>query len=92
MGGAAKIDGSFRLFMAPGMNHCSGGDGPSRIDAVAALEQWVEDGQAPDSIPASRVRNGVVDRTRPLCPSPQVAAYKGTGGTDQAANFACRTP
>ena len=82
----------YRLFMVPGMGHCGGGDGTSTFNMISALEQWVEDGQAPDSIPASRVRNGVVDRTRPLCPYPQVAAYKGSGSTDEAANFACRTP
>jgi feruloyl esterase len=57
---------------------------------VSALEQWVEQKKAPDQIIASRATNGVVDRTRPLCPYPQVAVYKGTGSTDEAANFACR--
>jgi feruloyl esterase len=57
---------------------------------VTALERWVEDGAAPDQIVASRTSSGVVDRTRPLCPYPQVAVYKGTGNTDDAANFACR--
>jgi len=79
-----------RLFMVPGMGHCGGGDGTSTFDMVAALDQWMTTGKAPASIPASRVRNGVVDRTRPLCPWPQVAAYKGSGSTDDAANFACK--
>ncbi len=93
MGGASNVDGSFRLFMAPGMNHCSGGDGPSRLDAVAALEQWVEQGKAPDRMVASHVSAGnQVDRTRPLCPYPQVAQYKGSGSTDDAANFGCKLP
>jgi feruloyl esterase len=87
LGGAAKIDSNFRLFMAPGMNHCSGGDGPSRIDPVAALEQWVEQGKPPDRLIASHP-----DRTRPLCPYPKVARYTGTGSTDDAANFTCATP
>jgi feruloyl esterase len=90
LGGAAKIDGSFRLFMAPGVNHCGGGDGPSRFDAVAAIEQWVEQGKAPDSLVASHASGGnPVDRTRPLCPYPQVARYAGTGSSDDAANFTC---
>jgi feruloyl esterase len=90
LGGVAKIDGSFRLFMAPAMNHCSGGDGPSRLDAVSALEQWVEQGKAPERIVASHVSAGnQVDRTRPLCPYPQVARYTGTGSTDDAVNFTC---
>jgi feruloyl esterase len=57
---------------------------------VAALEQWVETGKAPDQIPASRVRNGKADRTRPLCPFPQLATYKGSGNLDDAASFTCK--
>jgi feruloyl esterase len=81
---------SVRLFMVPGMNHCGGGAGTSSFDRVAALDQWVTTGNAPPSIPASRIRDGVVDRTRPLCPYPQVAVYKGSGSTDDAANFECK--
>jgi feruloyl esterase len=81
---------SLRLFMVPGMGHCGGGDGTSTFDMLAALDRWVENGQAPNVIPASRVKNGVVDRTRPLCPYPQVATYKGTGSIDEAANFVCK--
>jgi len=92
MGGVSKIHDSYRLFMVPGMGHCGGGDGTSTFDMVAALNQWVESGKAPEQIVASRVRNGAVDRTRPLCPYPQVATYKGSGSTDDAANFACRVP
>jgi feruloyl esterase len=90
LGGAANVHASYRLFMAPGMGHCGGGEGPNTFDMVSALEQWVEQKKAPDQIIASRATNGVVDRTRPLCPYPQVAVYKGTGSTDEAANFACR--
>jgi feruloyl esterase len=89
-GGAGKIQGSYRLFMAPGMSHCGGGDGPNTFDMVGALEQWVEKRQAPDQIVASRIREGKVDRTRPLCPYPQIATYKGSGSTDEAGNFVCR--
>jgi feruloyl esterase len=78
------------MFMVPGMAHCGGGDGPNRFDMITALEQWVEKGQAPDRIEASRLRDGKVDRTRPLCPYPQVAIYKGTGSTDEAVNFVCK--
>jgi feruloyl esterase len=92
MGGASKVSGSYRLFMAPGMGHCRGGEGPDTFDAVAALEQWVEQGRAPDRIIASHATKGVVDRTRPLCPYPQVAAYKGTGSIDDAASFTCKAP
>ncbi len=92
MGGASKVNESYRLFMIPGMDHCGFGDGPDQIDPIAVLEQWVEKGKAPDRIIASRVRDGKTDRTRPLCPYPQVATYKGTGSADDAANFSCSVP
>jgi feruloyl esterase len=83
----------YRLFMVPGMQHCTGGPGPSRFDTLSALEQWVEHGTAPDKIVASHVAaDGSVDRTRPLCPYPQQAQWKGTGSTDDAANFGCALP
>jgi feruloyl esterase len=90
LGGAANVHGSYRLFMAPGMGHCGGGAGPNTFDMVAALEQWVEQGKAPDWISASHSTSGAVDRTRPLCPYPQVAVYNGTGSIDDAASFACK--
>jgi feruloyl esterase len=90
LGRAADVQASYRLFMAPGMGHCSGGEGPNTFDMVTALERWVEQGRAPDQILASHSTNGVVDRTRPLCPYPQVSSYKGTGSSDDAANFVCR--
>jgi hypothetical protein len=89
-----------------GMDHCGGGDGPNAFDAIGAIERWVEVGKAPDRIIASHMAGGQtertpvasltiggrVDRTRPFCPYPQVAAYKGRGSTDDAANFKCKTP
>jgi feruloyl esterase len=90
LGGADSIQSAYRLFMAPGMGHCGGGEGPNTFDMLGALEQWVEHGAAPDRILASHSANGVVDRTRPLCPYPQTAAYRGTGSTDEAENFECR--
>jgi feruloyl esterase len=90
MGGASKTSNNIRLFLEPGMGHCSGGEGPNVFDKVSALEQWVEKGKAPDQILASHSSNGQVDRTRPLCPYPQVAQYKGSGSIDDAANFVCK--
>jgi feruloyl esterase len=87
--GAETVSRSYRLFMAPGMAHCGGGEGPNRFDALAALERWVEHGAPPDSIAASHTTNGRVVRTRPLCPYPQVAAYRGSGSVDDAASFTC---
>lgn len=89
--GADRVSQSYRLFMAPGMGHCGGGDGPNQFDALAALERWVEQGQPPDSLVATHSTNGRVDRTRPLCPYPLVAAYNGAGSVDDAASFTCRT-
>jgi feruloyl esterase len=87
-----QVRDSYRLFMAPGMAHCSGGEGPNTFDAVSAIEAWVEQGKAPDQIVAAHRTNNTVDRTRPLCSYPQVAQYKGSGSSDDAANFVCKTP
>ena len=92
MGGYDKTRDFFRMFVAPGMGHCAGGPGPNQFDALSALEQWVEKGIAPDALLASHSTGGKVDRTRPLCPYPQVARYKGTGSIDDAANFSCAAP
>jgi feruloyl esterase len=87
-----EVQSFYRLFMAPGMAHCGGGPGPNSFDMQAALELWVERGIAPDEIVATHSTNGVIDRLRPLCPYPKVAVYKGTGDTNDAANFVCRDP
>jgi feruloyl esterase len=90
MGGAGRLSSNYRLFMVPGMAHCGGGTGTATFDMLTALEQWVEGKKAPESIPASKVQNGATVRTRPLCAYPQVATYKGSGSTDDAANFVCK--
>jgi pimeloyl-ACP methyl ester carboxylesterase len=92
MGSLEKTRDFFRFFVAPGMGHCSGGPGPNQFDALGALEQWVEHGTAPDKLIASHSSGGKVDRTRPLCPYPQVARWKGTGSSDEAASFSCVAP
>ncbi len=92
MVGAAETTKSMRLFMAPGMMHCGGGEGPNQFDAVTILDQWLETGKAPDQMIASHSASGNVDRTRPLCPYPEVARYTGNGSTDEAANFVCTAP
>jgi feruloyl esterase len=85
-----------RLFLAPGMHHCSGGPGPNTFDALTALEDWVERGHAPRSLIATKYVNNVpaqgIERTRPLCPYPKVARYVGSGSIDNAASFECRSP
>jgi feruloyl esterase len=90
MGGAAKTSNNVRLFLEPGMAHCGGGEGPNVFDKVGTLEQWVEHSKAPERIIASHSTAGKVDRTRPLCPYPQIAQYKGSGSIDDAENFVCK--
>ena len=80
----------FRLFMVPGMFHCGGGVGCSNFDKLTPLIQWVEKGIAPDSLLGAQIVSGKTVRTRPLCPYPQVAKYKGSGSIDDAANFVCK--
>ncbi|NOT61212.1 MAG: tannase/feruloyl esterase family alpha/beta hydrolase, partial [Acidobacteria bacterium] len=107
--GQRKAKGFTRLYMAPGLQHCTGGPGPNwfgqvvtpeqadaQHDLTTALERWVETGVAPAEIIATKRQTNdaksLVVRTRPLCPYPQVARYKGKGSTDEAANFACVNP
>ena len=87
-------DDWMRLFLMPGVAHCGGGVGPDQADFLGAMERWREQGAAPGQITASRNtgRSGLTPMTRPLCPFPQVAKYKGTGSTDEAANFVCAAP
>lgn len=92
MGGLKKTQQFARLFMVPGMMHCQGGAGPSTFDALTAVEKWREDGVAPMKIIASKVVKGKVVETRPLCPYPRAAIYKGSGDTNDAANFVCGNP
>jgi feruloyl esterase len=90
--GKAQVEESVRLFMVPGMGHCGGGEGPDHFDMLAPMEQWREHGKAPAEVIASKITDGKVAFTRPLCPYPQVARYKGTGGMDRAENFVCQLP
>lgn len=97
--GAKQADAFVELYMVPGMQHCGGGPGPNDFGALVpnsldpehsmakALERWVEEGVAPKDVIAKNAA-----RTRPLCPYPQMAKYKGSGNTDDAANFTCQAP
>lgn len=99
--GSKRASQFVRLFLLPGVQHCAGGAGPSmfgqggvaRGDAAsnvsAALERWVEQGTAPEQIVATRSNPS---RSRPLCAYPKTAHYKGSGSTDEAANFECVAP
>ena len=81
----------FRMFMMPGVLHCAGGPGPDNADWAGTIVDWVENGKAPDRVIARKLgAGGAAVRTRPLCPYPQRAEYKGSGSIDDAANFVCR--
>ena len=92
VGGQQDMDAFAKLYLVPGMHHCTGGPGPNEFDMLTAMENWVEKGQAPGPATATHKTDGRVDRTRPLCPHPQVARYVGTGSVDEAANFRCEVP
>jgi feruloyl esterase len=87
--GASKGKDSLRLFLIPGMDHCGGGAGCDTFEKLAPMEQWVEKGIVPDQILTSKLADGKVLRTRPVCAYPKVATYKGKGDINDAANFAC---
>ncbi len=90
--GVSETMSFYRLFMVPGMFHCSGGPGCGSVDWLGALVAWVENGKAPDALLGAHVEKNVTTRTRPICPYPQVARYKGAGSVDEAENFACAAP
>jgi feruloyl esterase len=90
VGGEAKAADSMRLFMVPGMGHCQGGEGAGSFDPMNVIETWVEKGKAPERIDGAHISNGKVERTHPMCPYPQTAQYKGSGSSDDAANFVCK--
>ena len=90
VGGQTELDRSRGCSSIPGMHHCGGGPGPNVFDMLPALESWVEKDVAPARVVASKVDDGAVTRTRPLCPHPQVAKYSGAGSIDDAASFVCQ--
>ena len=93
MSGAENTSKFARLFLAPGVGHCAGGPGPQPSGQFEAVVRWVEEGKAPDTLTAvRRDQAGAIRRSRPLCPFPQMAKYKGTGSTDDAVNFSCAAP
>ena len=91
MGGRAQTQDFFRLFLVPGVHHCAGGPGFAQFDALTLLENWVEKGEAPNVLIASRVVNGVTER-RPVYPYPLLARYSGQGDPKDPASFVARDP
>lgn len=106
--GQANVDSFVRLYMLPGVQHCGGGPGPDTFGQSAnwpatdpqhnirvALENWVEQGTAPATLIATKVEGekaGEATMTRPMCPYPQSAQYKGSGDTNSAESFVCARP
>ncbi|HEY8539649.1 MAG TPA: tannase/feruloyl esterase family alpha/beta hydrolase [Steroidobacteraceae bacterium] len=104
--GREKTREFYRMYLAPGVDHCRGGAGPDSFgvsydeppivdaehDMLTAIVEWVESGKAPRRLIASKVVDGKVTMTRPLCPYPQVVKYKGGGDPNDAANFTCADP
>ena len=88
----ASTSSFFKLYMMPGVFHCGGGVGPACFDPLANIIPWVEQGQAPQAIVAAQMEGDKVRRTRPLCPYPQVARYRGSGSVDDAGSFRCTAP
>jgi feruloyl esterase len=88
--GRENTERAVRLYMVPGMIECNGGPGTDTFDLLGVMRRWVERGETPNEVIASRVEHGRVVRTRPLCPYPQVATYQGRGSTDDAKSFVCR--
>lgn len=90
--GKASQGRSIQLYMLPGVNHCGGGEGPDRFDAVGALETWFDNGRAPARIVArGTTASSASARTRPICPYPQRPVYTGTGAIERADSFRCAT-
>jgi feruloyl esterase len=82
-----------RMFVVPGMNHCRGGPATDSFDMLPQLVRWVEGGTAPESVTAKASTPayfGVAARSRPLCPYPKQARYRGTGDINEARNFSCK--
>jgi feruloyl esterase len=87
--GVERTHKNVRLFLVPGMHHCSGGPAPDRFDTLSAIEAWVEHGKAPDVIQASTRPESAVQHRLPLCPYPQQARYRGTGESTDPSNWSC---
>jgi hypothetical protein len=89
--GDGGIDDFFRLFLLPGVLHCSGGDGPDQVDWIGMLERWAEAGEAPARLVAVRVGDDEeVVMSRLLCPHPGRAVYDGVGDPKLEASFTCQ--
>jgi len=88
-GGEGKVKDWSRLFLSPGMGHCSGGSAAlDTFDMLSAAVNWVEKNTPPDSITATG--RAFPGRSRPLCPYPAHAQYNGAGDPENASSYSCR--
>jgi feruloyl esterase len=90
--GTDRTAASVRLFLVPGMQHCSGGIGPDQFDTLSAIEAWVEHGKPPEAIAATTRPDSPAPHSLPLCPYPSQAQYSGSGALGDAANWRCTAP
>lgn len=90
MGGQSDTDEFLKLYMAPGVDHCKGGEGADRINGFQSLVNWVENKQPPTTLTAQKIEKGQITLQRPLCPYPQKTVYKGKGDTNNPTNFECQ--
>ena len=91
--GRDKAAANVRLFLVPGMQHCSGGVGPDQFDTLSAIEAWVEHGKAPEAIPArTKADATITPHELPLCPYPRQARFSGFGQPHDGANWRCADP
>jgi hypothetical protein len=91
LAGDATSQANSRLYIASGVNHCSGGPGADRFDLLTPMVAWVESGKTPDVPVASKVNatTGATLFTRPLCVDPLFPKYKGTGDVNSADSYTC---
>jgi hypothetical protein len=91
MGGDKRVDDFYRLFLLPGVTHCGGGPGPQPTDALGALVNWVEKGQAPATLAAATTDASGKTIARNVCRYPHVARYTGQGDPAMASSYRCAT-
>jgi feruloyl esterase len=90
--GDEEVSEYVRMFMMPGVLHCTGGPGPDTVDWLAAIVEWVEEDQAPERVIATKINQGEVEMQRPLCAYPAKAVYDGSGDAKQEESFECVAP
>jgi feruloyl esterase len=89
--GAQQTQSFYRMFLLPGVAHCSGGYGPYQVDGMTPLIEWVEGGKAPDRLAAKLVENGTTKYDRAYCAYPKVTVHAGDD-TENPANWRCEEP